>query len=289
MDPRVRILDTPKLRKPTLIAAWPGMGLVGFNAVEFLRQTLDAQKVAEIDPTDFFAIQGITAKEGVAVPLVLPSNAFHAAKHPGGGPDLLLFLGTAQPVSGREVALCSLVLQVAASLGVNRVYTAAAMAAQIDHLAPSRPYGVTSREEDCGPLQALGVQMLKEGEIGGLNGLLIGIAQQRGMRGACLMGEMPQYTTHIENPKASMCVLGILASLLDLHLNLEPLAERAHYIEAQIQNFLQQAHEKNAAAQGTETHGESAEGEDPASAEEDSEEESQAGGRKSGGSGPAIN
>lgn len=279
LDPRVRVMQKLELEEPVLIAAWPGMGLVGFNAVEYLRGSLGADKVAEIDSTDFFAIPGIQVKDGLTVPLKVPTNAFHGWKNPGPGKDLLLFLGSAQPVTGRELALSNLVLQVAQLFGVHEIFTAAAMAAQIDHLAPSRVFGVSNSAEEASQLAGLGVLMLQEGEIGGLNGLLIGVAHQQGIRGSCLMGEMPNYTTHIENPKASMAVLEVLSQMLSLSLDLSPLAERARYIEAQIQGFLATA--RSQSESGSAESGSESEEATPYDDEDDSS------GTKSGGG--AIN
>lgn len=286
-DTRVIYASEAPLVDTTLIAAWPGMGLVGVNAVEFLRSSLGAHQIAEIDSAGFFALQGVSVKEGLAVPLKMPTNIFHAWRNPAGRGDLLLFLGTAQPVTGRELPLCALVLDVAARLGVKRVFTAAAMASQIDYTAPSRVYGVTNRLEEVSHLAKLGVQMLQEGEIGGLNGLLIGVAQQQGVPGTCLMGEMPHYTTHIENPKASKAVLEVLSVILSIPLDLTPLEERARYIEAQIKTFLQAARERAEASGSSAEPGSSSEG--SAEGESAGEDDSPAESNPNTNKGPAIN
>ncbi|MBI3890430.1 MAG: PAC2 family protein [Candidatus Wallbacteria bacterium] len=282
-DPRIRILHPMPLRQPVLIAAWPGMGLVGFNAVEFLRAALGAEQVAEIEPADFFAVAGVQVKDGLTVPLKVPHNTFHGWRNPASGKDVLLFLGSAQPVSGREMTLSMLVLEVARTFGATQIFTAAAMAAQIDHLTPSRVFGVSSSAVEIGRLERLGVTMLPEGEIGGLNGLLIGVAQQQGMLGSCLMGEMPHYTTHIENPKASKAVLEVLSQLLSIPLDLSPLEERARYIETQIQGFLA------AARTASESASASGETEESSASEDDEGQEPGSGGGKSGTGGVSVN
>jgi len=252
-DPRIRIATHRKLSNPTLVAAWPGVGLVGFNAVEFLRSTLNPDQVAEIDTPGFFAIQGVQAKDGSIVPLRYPTSTFYAWKSPKGKSDLLLFLGTAQPVSGREVELARLVLDAGMRLGAKRVFTAAAMVAQIDHVAPSRVWAVTALPDEWEALELLGVHKLQDGLIGGLNGLLIGVAQERGLPAACLMGEMPHYTTNIENPKASVAVLEVLLSVLGITVDLSSLRERARYIELQIQAYLQTARDGSPGPEGGST------------------------------------
>ncbi len=60
-------------------------------------------------------------------------------------------------------------------------------------------------------LQKYDVAPLKQGNISGLNGLVLGVAKQRNMDGICLLGEIPIYTTHIANPRSAKAVLQVLA------------------------------------------------------------------------------
>jgi proteasome assembly chaperone (PAC2) family protein len=80
--------------------------------------------------------------------------------------------------------------------------------------------------------------VLDEGHISGMNGLLLGVAKRRAMRGFCLLGEIPFYTTSIENPKASMAVLQVLMRVLDLQVDLTELRELAVKAEKEIDRYL---------------------------------------------------
>ena len=50
MHPSIRILHRIDPRKPIMVAAWPGMGNVAFGAAIYLKETLNAEKFAEIEP-----------------------------------------------------------------------------------------------------------------------------------------------------------------------------------------------------------------------------------------------
>jgi len=50
----VKLLKSPRLKNPTLIVAWPGMGEVAFKAAQHLVESLKAEEVAEIAPDEFF-------------------------------------------------------------------------------------------------------------------------------------------------------------------------------------------------------------------------------------------
>ena len=56
-------------------------------------------------------------------------------------------------------------------------------------------------------LQEAKLHTLDDGHIGGLNGILIGAAANCGLRGACLLGEMPHVFTQLPYPKASLGVV----------------------------------------------------------------------------------
>jgi proteasome assembly chaperone (PAC2) family protein len=58
------------------------------------------------------------------------------------------------------------------------------------------------------------------------------------MEGFCLLGEIPFYTTEIENPKASKAVLQVLTEVLDLEMDLRELEELAQETEKEIDHYL---------------------------------------------------
>jgi proteasome assembly chaperone (PAC2) family protein len=70
--------------------------------------------------------------------------------------------------------------------------------------------------------------------IAGLNGLILGMAQERGMEGVCLLGEVPAYATQIANPKASLAVLGILTKMLGVTVDLADLGHLAERVDEEM-------------------------------------------------------
>jgi proteasome assembly chaperone (PAC2) family protein len=86
-------------------------------------------------------------------------------------------------------------------------------------------------------LKAYGVMLMGEGTIGGLNGLLLGVARQRGIEGVCLLGEMPIYATRIANPKAAQAVLEVLTKMLGIEMDLEDLTAMAEQMEPNMEQL----------------------------------------------------
>ena len=48
-----KLYKRPRLKKPDMIVAWPGIGNVGIIAIEALRTALNAEVIGEIEPWEF--------------------------------------------------------------------------------------------------------------------------------------------------------------------------------------------------------------------------------------------
>jgi proteasome assembly chaperone (PAC2) family protein len=235
---QIKILSQVKLHEPVLLAAWPGMGHVALKAFTFLHEALRAQNLAFVEEPESFRIPGISIQDGLVQSTLLPKSGFHYWKGDGEANDLLFFVGDQQPVGGKEYHLASALLNFAASLKVKRVITAAAMPTAINHYQPSQVWVTATHENLLSDLSPYCEKVLREGQISGMNGLLLGVAKQLGMEGFCLLGEIPFYTTEIENPKASMSVLRVLGKILGLRLDFRELEELAEETEKEIDNYL---------------------------------------------------
>ncbi len=66
--------------------------------------------------------------------------------------------------------------------------------------------------------------------VGGLNGILLGAAAESGLRGACLLGEMPQ----LPNPKASLAVLKAFTRLAEIEIDFAKLTEQAKAMDEKL-------------------------------------------------------
>jgi proteasome assembly chaperone (PAC2) family protein len=75
------------------------------------------------------------------------------------------------------------------------------------------------------------------GSITGMNGIMIGIAKLRGMKGVCLLGETSGY---VVDAKSSKSLLEILLSIIGIKINMTNLEKRAKDTEALIQTIEKQ-------------------------------------------------
>lgn len=242
------ILDhEPEITDPYLIAAWAGMGNVALGAVKYLKDQLGAERFGEIKIAESFGFMGVTVKDDGTVesPLLkmIPSNGFYYWKNKHSSNDLIIFMGETQP-SGMEYEFAHKLIEVGEKFKVKRIYTAAAFALPIHISQESKVHCVATTIELIEDLKRFDLKLMTGGSISGLNGFLLGIAKEKGIEGVCLLGEMPNYLTHIEYPKASYSVLSILTQILNIEIDMGELLSISRYQEEELKRYIKEIKEQ---------------------------------------------
>ena len=226
-----------KLHQPWLIAVWPGMGQVAISAGYYLLAKLDMEFFAEFSPQGLFEVDHVDVKGGLIRSGHLPRSRFFVWNDPQGKRDMVLFIGEAQPPR-EKYALCQKIMAQAQELGVERVFTFAAMATHMHPEHDSRVFAATTQEEGLRELKQIELELLEDGHIGGLNGVLLGAAAESGLRGTCLLGEMPHIFAQLPYPKASLAVLKIFTKLAAIELDVSELSEQARAMDEKLGDLL---------------------------------------------------
>jgi proteasome assembly chaperone (PAC2) family protein len=235
--------DKPHLNHPWMVAVWPGMGNVALNAGVYLLAKLDMNLLADLDAGDLFDVEHVEVDRGLIQRARRPRNRLFVRPDPEKKHDLVVFLGEAQPPVGKY-AFCRQLMGYAKGLGVERVFTFAAMATQMHPEHRSRVFGAATDREGLEELKRLELEVLEGGHIGGLNGVLLGAADESGLRGACLLGEMPHIFSQLPFPKASLAILEVFMTITGLELDFAELAEQARTTEKQLGELLAQVEQQ---------------------------------------------
>ncbi len=228
-----------KLNKPWLIAVWPGMGHVAMSAGYYLMAKLEMHLLAEFSPSELFDVEHVEVKNGLVHTGSLPRSRMFAWTDPNQQHDLVVFIGEAQPPTGKY-AFCRGLIDHAKQLGVERVFTFAAMATDMHPEHESRVFCAAADEQSLHELRELKLEILEDGRIGGLNGVLLGVAAENGMSGACLLGEIPHVFAQFPFPKASLAVLDVFTSIAGIEIDKSELAEQARNMEQQLGELFDQ-------------------------------------------------
>lgn len=226
-----------QLNKPWMVAVWPGMGQVAISAGYYLMAKLEMHLFAEFSARELFEVEYVEVKGGLAYTGRLPRSRLFLWRDPEKRRDIIVFLGEAQPPAGKY-AFCRRLIEYARELGVERVFTFAAMATEMRPGQHSRVFGAAADEASLVELKQLEVEILQDGHIGGLNGVLLGAAADTGMRGACLLGELPHLFAQLPFPKASLAVLEAFMLMTGIELDTSELAEQAEAMEQKLGDLL---------------------------------------------------
>ncbi len=239
----VKFRARPKLNSPNLLAAWPGIGDVATIVVNYLIRKLECRELGSFEASYFFDPIGVLVKNNVVEEPQFPQSNFYYWKNKGGGSDLILFTGDDQPATkGYELANC--VLDVGLKFQVRRIYTCAAAMTRMHHTEQPRVWGVATTPQVIEDLKEYELVQGGNMQISGLNGLLLGVAKERGIEGICLLGEVPLYATRLQNPVAALAVLKVLTRVLGIDIDLTEMTGLAAEASERMRQMAAQAMEE---------------------------------------------
>jgi proteasome assembly chaperone (PAC2) family protein len=219
----------PPTNVPTLVVAfggWVDAGEAATGAMRYLVRQLPATPLASIDPEDFCdftqlrPVVRLTA-EGKRT-IRWPRIAFWTWQPPAGGAGLLLFRGVEPQRRWRTYA--TLLLDVAARCGVQRIVSLGAVLAAMPHTRPPLVTGSSTDPAWQAQLEACGIMTRRSRYEGptGIATIVMDAARQRGMTSCNVRGQAPHYLQRTTNPAVSQALLTAVTRLLDLELDLSP-------------------------------------------------------------------
>ncbi len=269
----------PSLNSPKLICGFPGTGLVGKLAVDYLIKELDAIHMADLFSC-YFSPQVVIQSDGttnivknslyyvktnnnttsinkkqIKNPSKLDIQSDQSAvndsnkstndslKLANGGSlfsssnDLLLLTGDSQPVvPGSEYILSEQLLDLIAKFKISNIFS---LASYVTGTFVNEPkiYGTATNPDIVKSFRSFDISTLDNGNITGMNGLILGLGKLRGIEGTCLLGETSGY---VIDAKASKNLLEILNKILGIKINMDEMNKRSKDTEILIKNLEQQ-------------------------------------------------
>jgi uncharacterized protein (TIGR00162 family) len=272
---------TPSLNSPYLICGFPGTGLVGKLAVDYLIKELGAIHMADLF-SSYFSPQVVIQANGTTT---IVKNSLYYVKNNNNninktskknkkeikdinnlqevhlnqsinGPpsqsneflkpatndtlsskDLILLTGDSQPVvPGAEYILSEQILDLITKFKISNIYS---LASYVTGTFVNDPkiYGTATNPEMVKSFRSFNISTLDNGNITGMNGLILGLGKLRGIEGICLLGETSGY---VIDAKASKNLLEILNNVLGIHINMDEMNKRSKDTEILIKNLEQQ-------------------------------------------------
>jgi proteasome assembly chaperone (PAC2) family protein len=219
----------PPAHIPTLVTAfsgWIDAGEAATDALRCLVRRLAAEPLATIDLEDFveFTHERPVVRLTAAGERTIrwPRSAFWLWQPPEPRAGLLLFRGLEPQRRWRTYS--TLLRDVAACCGVQRIVSLGAMLADLPHTRPPRVTGSSTDPHWHAQLEAWGMARRSryEGPTG-IASVMLDAARRRGMASLTFMGQAPHYLQRTTNPAMRQALLITVARLLDLDLDVSPL------------------------------------------------------------------
>ena len=237
------------------------MGQVGLGACDYLRRKLDAQPFAQIDVSAYHQPEALTVEDGIGrMPDPPKQDLYYSSE-----PPLFIFEGDTQLSGEPGLRLAAELLDLVREHGTETVFTGAAYAMPVSFRQRPDIFGAATNEQLKAEFAALGVKPLKEGSISGLNGLLLGLAAQRGMSAACLLATMPHYAIEAPNPKASRALIQVFQRILNTSVDMSEIDDAVRQADQMFKDFEAKVNEAIQQLKdnlGARSEGQQAEGED---------------------------
>jgi predicted ATP-grasp superfamily ATP-dependent carboligase len=208
----ITIESTPKLKRPTLVAAfqgWNDAGGAASLAAGYLRAVTDAERFAVIDPDPFIDYQQtrptVTLLDGQVRRVEWPETEILAAEPH----DIVIVIGPEPNMRWRAYA--DAICDMARKLRVELVVTLGALLADTPH---TRPVPVSSTASDEELIARLGLTRSNYEGPTGIVGVLHDACARSQLRSASLWAATPHYISANPNPRAAVALLERLADLV---------------------------------------------------------------------------
>ena len=204
----IRVLRRLKLEKPILIAGFPGIGEIGSIVAKMFIEFSQAELFGDLYSPAFQDFVFID-KNGICHP---PRYEFYAARK---SRDLIILTGDGYPaledVSG-HYEICSEILDFVEKFGCKFII---AMDGALMPVSHEEIYVAATSERIVSQYIERGASLYRNKRIIGLTGLLLGLAEKRGLEGACLLASTPGYK---KDRKAAFRVYKFLTNFLKNNL-----------------------------------------------------------------------
>jgi uncharacterized protein len=222
----MKIALKKKPKNPTLIEGFPGFGLVGTIASEFLINHLKTEQIGKIIFNEMPAMVAIHESK-----VVEPLGIFYNKKYN------LVILHAITSSSGFEWEIAENIIKLAEELNAREIISLEGVGSGEEGiLTSSKVFYYASREENKRKFEKAGLEPLKEGIIVGVTGAIM--LRSEKVPVSCIFAETQ---SNLPDSKAAAKVIETLDRYLGLKVDYKPLMEQAEKFESKLKELLSQS------------------------------------------------
>ena len=216
----MKVILDKKPKNPIIIEGFPGFGLVGTIATEFLIRHLGAKEIGRIRVKEVPPV--IAVHEGRAVE---PLGIFYDSKHN------IVILHALTSVAGIEWEIADHVVELAKDLKAKEVISIEGIGANEEVSKGDGVFYIGCNKK----LAGTGAQQLKEGIIMGVSGALL---VKRSINSTFIFAEA---ASTLPDSRAAAKIIDVLDKYLGLKIDPKPLLKKAEEFEGKLKGLMEKA------------------------------------------------
>lgn len=215
-----------KPKNPTIITGFPGFGLVGTIATEYLLEHLTNEPAGKILFYEMPAIAAIHDNK-----IVEPLGMFYNKEYN------IIIIHAISTTQGFEWEFADIIMKVARDLEAKEIISLEGVGSS-EETSGTRAFFYTSEEKNQQKLKKFNILPLNEGIIVGVSGALL--IKHEEIPITCIFSE-----THTKLPdsNAAAKIIETLDKYIDLDVDYKPLLEQAEKFEQKLKNILRKGQE----------------------------------------------
>jgi len=242
----------PRLKNARMVlglSGWMDGGEVSTGTIKCLIRKLDARRLAEIQPEEFYVYSFPGSMEVSALfrPYTKIKDGLIRAYRPAANmfyysedSNLILFHGKEPNFNWQQYAEC--IFSLVSAFDVTMIYFVGSVAGLVPHTREPRLFSSVSDESLKETLQDYGIRFTNYEGPASIVTFLTKLSGQRGLRMAALVAEIPAYVQG-KNPK---CIEGVsrrLAGILGLQIGLDKQRALSDAFEKKLNEIVQEKEE----------------------------------------------
>jgi len=219
----MQIILDKRPKNPTIIQGFPGIGLVGTIATEFLLEHLKTEQIGRINIEDLPPAVAIHNNK-----IVDPFGIFYNKQYN------LVIVHAIAPTQGFEWTMASIIIELARKVQAKEIISMEGVAGPESTISKNYFYARKKIHKDR--FTKLKVTPMNEGIIMGVTGALLLKAHKLPI--SCIFAE-----THSNLPdsKAAASIIEVLDKYLTLKVDYAPLLKQAETFEAKLQDLMKKS------------------------------------------------
>jgi len=219
----MKVVLKKKPKNPIIIEGFPGFGLVGTIATEFLLDHLKTEKIGKIWVEELPAMVAIHEGE-----VVEPIGIFYNKEYN------VVIIHAISVTAGIEWKLTDAIVDIAKQLNAKEIISLEGIGSTAPPTEGTKAFHYTSDEKKDEKLKNAGSEALKEGIIMGTTGLLM-LKAQKEIPVSCIFAET---RSELPDSKAAAKVIEILDKYIGLKVDYKPLIKQAEKFEEKLKDLI---------------------------------------------------